>query len=108
MAKGNAIPTKAREVVRQRDSGICQRCGMGAGHLHHRVRRREGGHGYEILVSLCPTCHGWVHANPKQATERGFIVSTHEKNPESVPVRTYAGPVLLNTDGTASPLGWAA
>lgn len=100
---GNAaIPTKARHVIGRRDEGICRRCGMRASAIHHRQRRREGGHGYWNLIALCGTCHAYIHANPNEAREKGFIVSVSEQEPEKVPVFSYSGPVVLNSDGTVT------
>lgn len=96
---GNEIPTKAREVVRERQGGQCARCGNRATALHHRKRRREGGHGYENLVALCNTCHTFVHANPVVAIEQGYIVPIHVEDIAAVPVKSFMGWVLFDSDG---------
>lgn len=70
--------------------------------IHHRMRRREAGHPLWCLISLCGTCHRWAHANPTAAREKGFIIPTYEKEPEKVPVYSFAGPILLNSDGSVS------
>ncbi|ALY10600.1 HNH endonuclease [Arthrobacter phage Tank] len=95
----SAIPTRARELVRERQNGQCARCGSGYSEVHHRQRRREGGHAIEILVGLCTTDHRWAHANPKRAQELGFIVSVHETDVASVPIKTFMGWVRFTTDG---------
>jgi hypothetical protein len=95
----SAIPTKAREVVDERDQRQCVRCGNPAGHKHHRQRRREGGHGYWNIISLCPSCHNWAHGHPAQASENGYIISVHESTPEAVPIKTFMGWVILTAAG---------
>ena len=95
----NEIPTKARGVVRARQEGACARCGNTYTALHHRMRRREGGHGYENLVGLCDTCHRFVHAHPKAAQEHGYIVPVHVADIGAVPVKSYMGWVLFDSDG---------
>lgn len=105
MGSGNEIPTKSRQLLRQRDEGQCVRCGSGQGSQWHHRRRRgiKGGHFQHCAcngVTLCPTCHTWVHANPALARERGFIVSAHIDEPNAVPVDAFYGKVLLDCDGT--------
>lgn len=95
----SAIPAKVREVVDERDQKQCVRCGNRAGHKHHRQRRREGGHGYWNVISLCTTCHQWAHANPVKARETGYIVSVHETTPEDIPLKTFMGWMVLLDDG---------
>ena len=48
---------------------------------------------------MCPTCHGWAHANPGAAQESGFIIAAHEDQPWNVPIKTYHGWVLNDCDG---------
>lgn len=97
----SAIPTKAREMVRERQRGQCARCGSLYSEVHHRQRRREGGHGIENLVGLCTTDHRWVHANPEQAREYGYIVGVHVDDVESAPIKTFVGWVRFTKDGGA-------
>jgi hypothetical protein len=96
---GNEIPTKAREVVRHRQNSQCCRCGARYAELHHRQRRREGGHGYENLVGLCSTCHKWAHANPKRAVEDGYIIPIHIDDIAAVPIKTFMGWLRFEEDG---------
>lgn len=98
----NEIPTKAREVIRERQGDQCARCGNTYTALHHRMRRREGGHGYENLVGLCGTCHSFVHANPKVSQEHGYIVPTHVDSIGNVPVKSFMGWVLFDDSGGIS------
>lgn len=76
----SAIPGVIRKKVHERDGGRCVRCGGQASDLHHRQRRREGGHVLSNLISLCGRgntsgCHGWAHSHPAEARDEGFIVS---------------------------------
>lgn len=93
------IPTKNRELCRDRFNGQCARCGMHGAQAHHRQRRREGGHAVGILVWLCPTCHAWAHSNPTDAQADGYIISVHEKDATTVPIRTFVGLVRFDNEG---------
>lgn len=95
----SAIPTKSRKLVEERSGGRCERCGMNGSDLHHRQRRRDGGHGAGNLVRLCRTDHDWVHANPEPAKARGFIIDPWVADPTTVPIRTYSEWVLFDNDG---------
>lgn len=99
------IPTKAREAVRTRDNQQCQRCGVRGVEIHHRQRRRAGGHGLANMVLLCSVCHHqWAHANPAAAREAGFIVSAYTEDPSTVPMRTFSGTRMLHDDGSITYL----
>lgn len=102
MAKGTEIPTRARRAVSARSGDACERCGGRAAQIHHRQRRREGGHGLSNLVHLCYTCHRQVHAEPDRARAEGFIVTvaTPRDQIAAQPLRTIWGNRLLNEDGT--------
>lgn len=91
---GNPIPQSAREAVARRSLGRCERCGkQGPTEIHHRQRRREGGHGLANLIALCPGDHRWAHANPAQARVAGLIIPTWVKREDihEVFVLTYRG-----------------
>lgn len=98
MGRGNPIPSDVRLGVDARDQRRCVRCGGTSRALHHRQRRREGGHGFENIVSLCGACHRWAHANPSDARDAGYIVSVHTADIESVPILAYYGWVRLMTN----------
>lgn len=85
------IPTAARKAVWERQNNQCARCGNAGHDIHHRMRRREGGHGIANLVGLCRTCHSWVHAHPKQAQDKGFIVSPYVEDVSVVLIKTFMG-----------------
>lgn len=95
---GAEIPTRARELVWERQDRQCARCGNTGREIHHRMRRREGGHGVHNLVGLCGTCHRWVHANPKAAQEQGYIIPISCKDIASVPLKSFMGEILFTID----------
>lgn len=76
--KRDAPYPAARQAVREREEGCCQRCRIyllpDIGEVHHIAGR--GGHDphrLSNLALLCPACHRWVHANPKAAREAGLM-----------------------------------
>ena len=93
------IPQSARDIVAARSMSRCERCGMRGSEIHHRLRRREGGHPVGILVNLCGTCHRTVHAHPAHAKLFGFIIPPWHKDPNSVPIKTYSEWVLFDDEG---------
>lgn len=87
----------------------CARCGVviwSNGSRHHRkLRSRGGADAADNLILACGSgttgCHGWMHANPAEATLLGFIVPSWA-DPATVPIRhALYGWVLLLPDGTA-------
>lgn len=104
------VKRTVQEVVLERDSHRCVRCGVHlAGRfysVHHRKLRRHGDHTSANLITLCGSgttgCHGWVHDNPDLARdpELGYLVRS----------RTEPGtvPVLVHGLGLAYPVddGW--
>jgi hypothetical protein len=93
------FPSAVRKAVKERQSDQCARCGATGAEHHHRMRRREGGHGKENVVYLCSTDHRWVHANPKKAQEYGFIIPIHVTDISAVPIKTFRGWALFTNDG---------
>jgi 5-methylcytosine-specific restriction endonuclease McrA len=85
--------------IRARDGHRCSRCGEGGSlHVHHRIRRSQGGRDVAPnMISLCPGCHKWVHANPYAARRQGLLLG-RSADPAQVPVDHALfpdGPVLL-------------
>lgn len=87
----------------------CARCGeviWENGSRHHRkLRSRGGADAPENLILACGSgttgCHGWMHANPAEATALGFIVPTW-RDPAAHPMlHALYGWVWLLPDGTA-------
>jgi len=95
----SAIPTKARDMVWERQNRQCARCGGRGYQIHHRQRRREGGHAVGNLIGLCSTDHNWAHANPDKAKAAGYIVEISVDNPCAIPIQTFMGLVLFDNDG---------
>lgn len=95
------IPTAARETVKTRAFGRCERCSAGsATDIHHRMRRREGGHAVSNLVLLCRTCHEYCHKNPRIAQSEGFIIPANQFGVDSTaPVKTWRGWACHDDEG---------
>lgn len=82
----------------ERDDFRCVRCGRwfpeGRGlDAHHRKLRSRGGLGtLENGISLCGSgttgCHGWVHANPAESRDCGWMVSSWD-DPAEIPWITW-------------------
>lgn len=85
------IPTVTREAVWDRQDGQCARCGNRGFQIHHRIRRRDGGHGIANLVGLCGACHTWAHGHPRDAMELGYIVSAYVDDVAEVRIKTFMG-----------------
>lgn len=105
---GNPIPAEARALVRYRSAGQCEirgaaDCTFLATDVHHRKRRRDGGHAASNLLDACSSCHRYAHANPQEARDRGWIVSAFAVDPALEPLR-YGNPIdrhtWLHDDGT--------
>ena len=95
----SAIPMAARKTVWERQNNQCARCGGRGYQIHHRMRRREGGHAVSNLVGLCRSDHEWAHKFPNAAKDDGYIIATHVDDPATVPIRTFMGPVLFDDKG---------
>lgn len=99
----NEIPTRARNLVKERQMGFCARCGNRGGEWHHRRRRAvKAGHDPHctcIGVLLCGSDHRWAHSHPTEAKENGYIIAPHVTEPWTQPIRTYAGWVTFDCDG---------
>ncbi len=82
-----------RSSIFDRSEGTCDLCGRAvdpnAWECHHRKLRSRGGRdSHANLVCLHPGCHAWVHQNPIEATENGFMVPSGA-DPAAVPVRRF-------------------
>lgn len=101
-------PKKVCDQVDARDEYSCVRCGRSlystAGSRHHRKLRSQGGkHRVEVLILLCGSgttgCHGWVHANPNKARERGYYVRANEECADVEILHAVHGWCKLTRDG---------
>lgn len=102
---------QAKDVVRRRSKGLCERCGwQRAAHFHHRLPRGMGGssraarsvHRPSNLLHLCSACHDTVEAYRERAYILGLLVHRGQ-DPACVPVALGLEPlvrcVLLDDDG---------
>lgn len=72
------IPASVRKAVHERSEGICEAltpvCNGRAEHLHHIVRRSQGGeHVASNLIHVSSDCHQYIHANIAWAKKHGFL-----------------------------------
>lgn len=96
-------------LVDDRELQRCVRCGAVIwenGSRHHRKLRSRGGvDAAENIVLACGSgttgCHGWMHANPAEATRLGYIVSRWGDPADTPILHSLYGWVLLLPDGTA-------
>ena len=100
----------ARKLVNDRDGGLCVRCGSEATDIHHRQLRGLGGssdpetnYNPANLVSLCRSCHDYVHQNPDAGYQSGLLVHSWE-TPALRPVLLANDTIVLyfGSDGTVS------
>jgi 5-methylcytosine-specific restriction endonuclease McrA len=76
--KSDAQWQKARKVALNRSGGLCEArlpCCQGQGsQVHHILRRSQGGkHEESNLLTVCYLCHEYIHANPKEASEKNLL-----------------------------------
>jgi 5-methylcytosine-specific restriction endonuclease McrA len=67
----------AREAVYERCEGVCERCNRaGVTDIHHLAGRTgPNPHRLANLAGFCRPCHNWVHQNPAEAREQGWMRS---------------------------------
>lgn len=81
------IPPAVISEVETRRAGTCEATGwpVMAVEYHHRRAYGMGGRGADVdglqntghnILGLCRKHHQWAHAHPRQARERGLIVSS--------------------------------
>lgn len=69
-----------RADVMVRDMGICRAaiipgCRGRGSHVHHRKLRSQGGKDeLDNLILLCEWCHEYIHKNPAESYEVGWLV----------------------------------
>lgn len=104
---GAGIKKEIAETVLTRSRGFCERC-QSPSHdlaLHHRKLKSRGGKDeVSNLVAICHKCHNLgtrsIHLNPKEATEKGWMVSAWG-DPKTTPILMMDGSkVILKDDGT--------
>jgi hypothetical protein len=66
---------ETRRTIRLRSGGMCElKCNRIADSMHHRKLREHGDHRPENGLHLCRACHAWIHHNPMDSYERGWLV----------------------------------
>lgn len=66
---------ETRRIVRLRSGGMCElKCNRLAAEMHHRKLRKYGDHSPDNCLHVCDPHHDWIHANPMDAYERGWLV----------------------------------
>jgi hypothetical protein len=99
------------QTVRERDDYTCVLCFVrDALQTHHRRLRGMGGSKWaginlpSNLITVCATCHKYIHDHVAWAKSEGLIVS-HSADPAKVAVRLFRhGLVTLQSDGTRTAL----
>jgi hypothetical protein len=75
-ARIDRLRKKIREELFAEDP-MCRRCRVRPGQILHEVLRRgQGGSPVDrsIITLICQTpCHDWIHANPEQARQDGWL-----------------------------------
>lgn len=94
----SAAEIDAREIVKNRDEGVCVRCRrvdpwFGA-NWDHRKNRSQGGeweaaNGQMLCGSGTTGCHGWKTGHPQSALAQGYAVPGHA-DPAEYPARRWA------------------
>lgn len=100
MFQVSQIPRKIVDLALQRDE-FCIRCGRESHHTHHRMMRsqapKDAVHRIENAVRVCTVCHSYIHANPAESYDNGWLVPSWS-SPLEEPM-TYA-------DGARYYLTW--
>lgn len=92
--------------MKQRDHGLCFRCGDPGVQWHHRrTRQRKDYHRHCACNGLwvCSTCHLWIHEHTQYARDRGWILLPSTPFPGGVPALSRTGPARLFCDGRCEP-----
>lgn len=78
--RGREWPQEVKDAVWRRSGGMCEakaspECRKYAGQLHHRRMRSQGGPDtVENALHVCTPCHGYIHDNPQQSYEAGWLI----------------------------------
>lgn len=71
-----------RAIIMRRSAGRCEAhtavCQQIARHIHHILRRSQGGMGtVDNGLHVCTACHTWIHDHPLQAELNGWLRRSH-------------------------------
>ena len=111
---------RTKVLIRNRDRGLCVRCGAAAADIDHRSGRGAGGRSraeQERMdtpawgLTLCghgntSGCHGWKESAPRPISEpAGYRISRNGPAVDAahVPVLSVDGWALFADDGTRTP-----
>lgn len=111
MGRKPAMPQRTINLVKERASSRCERCGTGDSYrwsFHHRIPRGMGGsrdprlNEPSNILLLCGSgtegCHGWVESHRAESYDSGLLVRRHD-DPSEIPVTLRYGEVFLNDEG---------
>lgn len=71
------FPDDVKAEVRRRSGGHCEfpGCPSPIQHFHHRKLKKHGGPGtLHNCLGLCVVHHQYIHANPKESYENGWLL----------------------------------
>lgn len=78
VSKKQAAKLKEYNALRKRLLECNPKCGVcfteAATDCHHRRGRGKWLTNEDWIMMVCRTCHRWIHDNPKEATERGYLL----------------------------------
>lgn len=101
--RGHFPVGRAREVVRARSDGVCEKCGQArAVHWHHRLNRSQGGTWHPSNgLHLCLADHLLMDGANAELFDSGWRIKPWDKRLYSeIPVLHWQwGWVLLTDDG---------
>jgi hypothetical protein len=67
-----------------------------------------GLHEASNLIDVCGSgtqgCHGYIHAHPAESYANGWLIHSYEEHPETIPINTFHGWVLLDNQGHWTPI----
>ncbi len=101
---------RARAGVKERDKGLCVRCGWPGSNWDHRKNRSQGGrwdvsNGQTLCGSGTTCCHGWVTSHPALAMLQGFAVPSYAR-PELWPAWRHDVGWVLYFDSSIGGKWW--
>lgn len=57
------------------ENELCERCRKPADEIHHKAGRNgERLNNVNDFMSVCAPCHRWIHLNPKESREKGWLL----------------------------------
>lgn len=84
----------------------CEKCNRPLSEMerHHRARRAVGGDRLAVILLLHKACHQWITEHPEESRAKGWIVSSYEPDPATVPVWINHRWWLLDDQGGKTPV----